>query len=85
MKAIIEKDTQIDMLLDLRDFYQNSNNYDEDEDERQYPSENYNHNSYYKSNNDKGRHKSKQVFVPKEETIFLEQIKFIKYKSLRNM
>lgn len=84
LRALSEKDTQVDMILDLRDFYQKiSNNDDDDEEHKTYD-------NYYNNNNNNNRYKGKgkpsykAVFIPKEE-LFLENVKLIKYKSLRNM
>ena len=79
-----EKDTQIDMTLDLRDFYQNHTEEDEDDSYNNHqPNDNYS--SYSKGK--KGGYKNKPVFMPKEpkEELFLENIKLIKYKSIKNM
>lgn len=69
------------MALDLRDFYQKLSNYDDDEEETK------TYDNYQTNNNQKYKGKGKgykAVFIPKEE-LFLENVKLIKYKSLRNM
>lgn len=69
------------MALDLRDFYQKLSNYDDDEEETK------TYDNYHTNNNQKYKGKGKglkAVFIPKEE-LLLENVKLIKYKSLRNM
>jgi hypothetical protein len=72
------------MMLDIRDFYQNSVSLDDTDDEEIKQDNDHYMPASQKGKKVKGGNYKTTVYLPKED-IYFENIKLIKYRSLKNM